>query len=261
VPLLNAANAFSSSGNTSFAGNVGIGTTSPSALFSVGSGSPFTVTSTGVIAAPSANFGGWSISSPYAPNAIDFYNAATTASYIALSDNSNTINAIQFNKLNTTTVQTAFINGNVGIGTTSPSALLSVGSTSQFQVNSSGVMSAAYGSTAANSGGTQEAICLADGTGGGACGQTMPVYNTSGTLQTAAHTVIGTGNFDIADPQTITLTSSAVFSSSSSYVCTANTTNSSGTIVPISVVINSGSSVTFTGTASVSQYNFICTGN
>ncbi|MGA2193517.1 MAG: hypothetical protein ABSG42_09120, partial [Nitrospirota bacterium] len=47
--------------------------------------------------------------------------------------------------------------GNVGIGTTSPSALLSVGSTSQFQVNSSGVMSAAYGSTAANSGGTQEA--------------------------------------------------------------------------------------------------------
>jgi hypothetical protein len=58
------------------------------------------------------------------------------------------------------------VNGNVGIGTTSPSALLSVGSTSQFQVNSSGVMSAAYGSTAANSGGTQEAICLADGTGG-----------------------------------------------------------------------------------------------
>jgi hypothetical protein len=105
------------------------------------------------------------------------------------------------------------------------------------------------------------AICLADGTGGGACGQTMPVYNTSGTLQTAAHTVIGTGTFDVADPQTITLTSSAVFSSSSSYVCTANTTNSFGTIVPISVVINSGSSVTFTGTLSTSQYNFICTGN
>jgi len=75
--------------------------------------------------------------------------------------------------------------GNVGIGTTSPSALLSVGSTSQFQVNSSGVMSAAYGSTAANSGGTQQAICLADGTGGGVCpasaAQTTVNCSTSGT--------------------------------------------------------------------------------
>ena len=38
-------------------------------------------------------------------------------------------------------------NGNVGIGATSPSSLLSVGSTSQFQVNSSGAIAAATGLT------------------------------------------------------------------------------------------------------------------
>jgi hypothetical protein len=87
------------------------------------------------------------------------------------------------------------VEGNVGIGTTSPSALLSVGSTSQFQVSSSGVMSAAYGSTAANSGGTQKAICLADGTGGcltssGVSGMTanyIPLAATATTIAGNSH--------------------------------------------------------------------------
>ncbi|MEI7750069.1 MAG: hypothetical protein WCJ25_03630, partial [Candidatus Moraniibacteriota bacterium] len=39
------------------------------------------------------------------------------------------------------------LNGNVGIGTTSPSALLSVGATSQFQVNATGAIAAATGIT------------------------------------------------------------------------------------------------------------------
>ncbi|MCC7017944.1 MAG: tail fiber domain-containing protein, partial [Rhodospirillales bacterium] len=42
---------------------------------------------------------------------------------------------------------TNYFNGNVGIGTASPSALLSVGATSQFQINSTGSVAAATGIT------------------------------------------------------------------------------------------------------------------
>ena len=44
-----------------------------------------------------------------------------------------------------TSALTALPNGNVGIGTTAPASLLSVGNTSQFQVNSSGAIAAATG--------------------------------------------------------------------------------------------------------------------
>jgi len=57
-------------------------------------------------------------------------------------------------------------NHRLGIGTTTPAALLSVGSSSQFQVNSTGVSSAGAGSTDLNGSGVPEAHCLADGTGG-----------------------------------------------------------------------------------------------
>ena len=46
-----------------------------------------------------------------------------------------------------TTAMTILNNGNVGIGTTSPTSLFSVGSTSQFQVNSSGAIAAMTGET------------------------------------------------------------------------------------------------------------------
>jgi hypothetical protein len=71
--------------------------------------------------------------------------------------------------------------GNVGIGTTAPAALLSVGSSSQFQVNSTGVSSAGAGSTDLNGSGVPEAHCLADGTGcPSAVTQTIPASTVSG---------------------------------------------------------------------------------
>jgi hypothetical protein len=76
--------------------------------------------------------------------------------------------------------------GNVGIGTTSPAALLSVGSSSQFQVSSTGVSSAGAGSTDySTASSAQVAHCLADGTGGGVCPasatQTTVSCSTAGT--------------------------------------------------------------------------------
>jgi len=57
-------------------------------------------------------------------------------------------------------------NHRLGIGTTSPAALLSVGSSSQFQVSSTGVSSAGAGSTDySTASSAQVAHCLADGTG------------------------------------------------------------------------------------------------
>ena len=148
------------------------------------------------------------------------------------------------------------VDGNVGIGTTNPAALLSVGSSSQFQVSSTGVSSAGAGSTDLNGSGVPEAHCLADGTGcpGGT------VYNTSGTQQTAAHTVIGANVFSGTN-YTVTFSGAASFSSSSSYVCTANGV-SPGSTSFITVAYTSGSSVTFTSTGvSAGTFNYICVGN
>jgi hypothetical protein len=82
--------------------------------------------------------------------------------------------------------------GNVGIGTTAPAALLSVGSSSQFQVNSAGVSSAGAGSTDySTASSAQVAHCLADGTGGGSCGGD----NANATQTTVSCSTAGTATF------------------------------------------------------------------
>ena len=94
--------------------------------------------------------------------------------------------------------------------------------------------------------------------GRGAPGGT--VYNTSGTQQTAAHTVIGANVFSGTN-YTVTFSGAASFSSSSSYVCTANGV-SPGSTSFITVAYTSGSSVTFTSTGvSAGTFNYICVGN
>lgn len=84
----------------------------------------------------------------------------------------------------------------------------------------------------------------------------VPLYNTTGTLQTSAHMVNGSGTLS-GGTLTVTFSGAAVFTSSSSYVC--NPDDSTG-INGIDVVYTSGTSVTFNGTASDS-FRFTCTGN
>lgn len=83
-----------------------------------------------------------------------------------------------------------------------------------------------------------------------------PVYNISGTLQATSHMVIGSGTLSTGT-LTVTLSGSAVFTSSSTYVCSPD--DSTG-INGFDVIYTSGSSVTFNGTGSDS-FRFVCVGN
>jgi hypothetical protein len=148
--------------------------------------------------------------------------------------------------------------GNVGIGTTSPAALLSVGSSSQFQVSSTGVSSAGAGSTDLNGSGVPEAHCLADGTG---CpGGTL--YNAAGTQLTSAHTVMGLTTLS-GGAATVTFSGSAIFTSSSSYACMTSATVSTINLNALGVTYTSGSSVTFSddGGLGSDAIRYICIGN
>ncbi|MBU3748781.1 MAG: hypothetical protein FGM36_16140, partial [Burkholderiaceae bacterium] len=68
--------------------------------------------------------------------------------------------------------------GNVGIGTATPSSLLSVGSTSQFQVNSSGAIAAVTGITTSGSY-TQSGTGANTFTGATTIGNTLTLSSTS----------------------------------------------------------------------------------
>jgi len=85
-----------------------------------------------------------------------------------------------------------------------------------------------------------------------------PVYNTSGTLQTNAHLVTGSITLDGSGAGTVTLSSNAVYTSSSSYACTASNTGSIDSGTKVAYV--SGSSFTINGQVSGS-YRYNCVGN
>jgi hypothetical protein len=85
---------------------------------------------------------------------------------------------------------------------------------------------------------------------------TFPLYSTTGTLQTAHHIVMGKASL-VGGTVTVTLSGKAVFSSSSSYVCSL--ADSTGlNLTAVSYV--SGSQFTITGVLT-DQVSFVCVGN
>ena len=96
------------------------------------------LTTSGYLSAQIGYLGGWTFSGRNA----GIYNAGAGDSFIYLTDDTNSLNAIQFNKINSTTVKIAFINGSVGVNTTTPPTELAVSSTSASDPR--GIMSAQY---------------------------------------------------------------------------------------------------------------------
>lgn len=85
---------------------------------------------------------------------------------------------------------------------------------------------------------------------------TMPFYGTTGTAVNAPHMVQGSVALS-AGSATVTLSGSAVYTSSSSYTCTANDTTAANAV---KVGQTSGTSITLTGTGT-DTVQFMCAGN
>jgi hypothetical protein len=214
VPLLNAANTFTATNtfnNATYSalftgGPVGIGTTNPGYPLQIKSGNAgFSFDAVnqnwGTTFGTGGNFGIYAEAPGSTTGGFEQMGGSTR--------NDAQRNAIIFGVNNTETMRIdgnfiGHILGNVGIGTTAPAALLSVGSSSQFQVNSAGVSSAGAGSTDLNGSGVPKAHCLADGTN-------CPNYNMwSGNL------TLGTGTSDYITFSTPLSVLSCTFSPSNS---------------------------------------------
>jgi uncharacterized protein (TIGR02145 family) len=158
----------------------------------------------------------------------------------ATSGNTATNAAISLNVGNSgaTTAMTVLNNGNVGVGTTSPSSLLSVGSSSQFQVNSSGAVAAGtwqgssvgvqYGGTG-NASETAYAL-LAGGTSSTGALQQVAGVGTTGQVLTS------NGASALPTWQTVSgmvYPSSGIPNSTGSAWGTSYTTTGSGTVVAL----------------------------
>jgi hypothetical protein len=275
VPLLNAANTFTATNtfnNATYSalftgGPVGIGTTTPTALL--------TTYQTGIYDSGTQRFIDFT-GDPFGTNPATTSNAgALTAIRLGNTNNGKyaMVGAVSEDPLGysrttglsfwTATQDAAPLermrisgNGNVSIGDTTATSMFNVGTANQFQVTSTGVSSAGAGSTDYSiASSAQVAHCLADGTG---CpsGVAVPLYTPSGTSLSSSHQVIGSGTMT-AGTLSVTFTGAAVFTSSGSYVCTANDGNAASAIhvYPIN-----GYTVSFIGTAGDTVL-YSCTGN
>lgn len=83
-----------------------------------------------------------------------------------------------------------------------------------------------------------------------------PVYNAAGTIQSANHVVQDTVTL-AAGTATVTLAGAAVFTNATSYTCVAEDDTA---VAAVKVTQTSGSSITFTGTAT-DVIRYICVGN
>ena len=95
----------------------------------------------------------------------------------------------------------------------------------------------------------------------GAChaNAAAPVYSATGTAFTAPHTTIGTGTMS-GGVFSLTMTGAAVFTSSATFVCTANDTTNGGNAIKVAIV--SGNSVNFSAPGGGSDgIIYQCVGN
>jgi hypothetical protein len=114
---------------------------------------------------------------------------------------------------------------------------------------------ASNGLASASNGTSLQPICLADGTN---CpsGVAVPLYTPSGTSLLSPHQVIGSGTMT-AGTLSVTFAGAAVFTSSGSYICTANDGNAASAIHVFPI---NGYTVSFIGTAGDTAL-YSCTGN
>lgn len=84
----------------------------------------------------------------------------------------------------------------------------------------------------------------------------MPLYSTTGNGMNAPHMVQGSVAL-ASGHATVKLTGLAVYTSASSYTCTANDTTEANAV---KVSQDSGTSITFTGTGT-NRVQFLCAGN
>ena len=125
-------------------GSVGIGTTSPTGKLDVlkAAGVDAQLTNTTVNNIQFTGDGSVAVSGSYTYKGLYINNAFVSSDNTGASTNI----GLDVNVSGGDTNYAALFNGgNVGIGTTNPTSLLSVGSTSQFQVNSSGIIAAIDG--------------------------------------------------------------------------------------------------------------------
>jgi hypothetical protein len=86
------------------------------------------------------------------------------------------------------------------------------------------------------------------------------VYSSSGASQSGAKIVTGTVSY-AASVATVTLTNSAVFSSATSYVCTATDVSNNGAANVTAQASGSQFTIRDTGSNKSGTFAYICVGN